>query len=309
VRVTGRGERGYGGGRRAQIKPFQNAMPSHRIGNAPLVPVERGSTAARTIDVPGFRISLAHFPGHGYIDTHAHDRTCVAIMLRGSFELRLSGRPALDCTPGTMTVEPVGDSHCNCVGAAGAEVLVIQPDPEARDLLAPVARFLDGVRQIRFAGAETAAGRLACEVAAPDDLSPLVAEGAALDLLANGARQERLAATTTMPWMSRLEERLREHVGTAPTLGELAADCEVHPAHLSKAFRARHRCSVGVYLRRVRVERAARLLVESDRPIAQIALTSGFADQSHLTRLFRSHLGTTPSAWRVARRPFGTASA
>ncbi len=50
---------------------------------------------------------------------------------------------------------------------------------------------------------------------------------------------------------------------------------------------------------------AARLLAGSDVPIAEVAIASGFRDQSHLTRAFRARFGMPPAAFRRARRSAG----
>ena len=80
-----------------------------------------------------------------------------------------------------------------------------------------------------------------------------------------------------------------------------AREAGVHPAHLSRAFRDRYRETIHGRVRRLRLEWAARRLVESDDPIAGIALAAGFADQSHLTRALKAHTGLTPAAYRRER--------
>jgi len=49
---------------------------------------------------------------------------------------------------------------------------------------------------------------------------------------------------------------------------------------------------------KARVERAKNLLKKGDTPLASVAVGLGFADQAHLTRVFRKIVGTTPGAWR-----------
>ncbi len=53
-------------------------------------------------------------------------------------------------------------------------------------------------------------------------------------------------------------------------------------------------CSPGAFLRRERVQRAAALRRSESEGLSTIALASGFADQSHMTRAFRRLLGITP---------------
>jgi hypothetical protein len=55
---------------------------------------------------------------------------------------------------------------------------------------------------------------------------------------------------------------------------------------------------------RVRVERAARLLRESDEPLSAVAIEAGFCDQSHMNRTFRRVLGRLPTAVRGDRQFF-----
>jgi transcriptional regulator GlxA family with amidase domain len=67
------------------------------------------------------------------------------------------------------------------------------------------------------------------------------------------------------------------------------------------AFRRVFRATVGEYVRRLRVDAAQRMLTNSDISLAQIALETGFADQSHLTRVFRRATGLTPKLYRALR--------
>jgi AraC family transcriptional regulator len=72
--------------------------------------------------------------------------------------------------------------------------------------------------------------------------------------------------------------------------------------HLARSFRQFHHCTVGDYVRRLRVDRAARLLRGTRRPLIDIALDCGLAGAAQFSRSFRAVQGTTPSAWRAAVR-------
>jgi len=63
-------------------------------------------------------------------------------------------------------------------------------------------------------------------------------------------------------------------------------------AHLDSALR----------MRDLRLARAQELMLTTDDPLSQIALACGLCDQSHLTRLFRRHVGTSPNVWRRNHR-------
>jgi AraC family transcriptional regulator len=76
----------------------------------------------------------------------------------------------------------------------------------------------------------------------------------------------------------------------------------VHPVHLARAFRRTERLTPGEYLQRLRVRAACRKLREAEYPLAAIAMECGFADQSHLTRIFRKFTKTTPEQFRRTLR-------
>ena len=74
-------------------------------------------------------------------------------------------------------------------------------------------------------------------------------------------------------------------------------------AHMSvRAFERKFRNSFHItpqkYLRKLQMRMAGRALVYSNRSLAEVALSCGFADQSHFTREFRRHFGRTPRAYR-----------
>jgi AraC family transcriptional regulator len=97
-------------------------------------------------------------------------------------------------------------------------------------------------------------------------------------------------------WLSRVREEM-DDVGSGVRVRDIAARAGVHPVYLARQFRRFFGSSVVSYLRRQRVTRAADLIASSSLPLSTIAFQSGFADQSHLSRSFRSGTGLTPGAY------------
>ena len=91
---------------------------------------------------------------------------------------------------------------------------------------------------------------------------------------------------------------LRARFAARVTLDDLARACGVHPVHLARTFRQHYGCTIGDYIRDLRIEFVCRRMRLSNAPLAEIALAAGFADQSHLTRLFKRHIGLTPGEYR-----------
>ena len=79
---------------------------------------------------------------------------------------------------------------------------------------------------------------------------------------------------------------------------EIAADLDLHPVHVSRAFKQHKGVSVSQYLRALRLQRTALGLLESREPLAAIAQDNGFADQSHMTRDFIRATHCSPAKLR-----------
>jgi AraC family transcriptional regulator len=60
---------------------------------------------------------------------------------------------------------------------------------------------------------------------------------------------------------------------------------------------------LGDHVRKLRIEFACHRLATSDTPLADIALTAGFSDQSHFSNTFKRYTGMTPAAFRRSARP------
>jgi AraC-like DNA-binding protein len=104
-------------------------------------------------------------------------------------------------------------------------------------------------------------------------------------------RQERAA-----------KDALAADLSSEPVMTKVALACGLSVSRLVRAFRNTTGMPPHRWLRSFRVERAKDLLLNSSLALGQIAYDCGFADQSHFTRVFSAAVGTTPGAWRRARR-------
>jgi len=98
----------------------------------------------------------------------------------------------------------------------------------------------------------------------------------------------------------RVESYIEENIDHAITLAELAAVAQLGVFHFSKRFRAAFDCAPHTYVMQRRVEHAKRECSRTSLPLAVVAENAGFFDQSHMNRMFRRILDTTPAAYRRA---------
>lgn len=86
------------------------------------------------------------------------------------------------------------------------------------------------------------------------------------------------------------------------TVETLAREVGLSAAHFARAFKETLGQAPHQFLLSLRLERARRLLEMPGAELSRIALGAGFADQSHLTRLFKRQYGITPGALLRSRR-------
>jgi len=106
-------------------------------------------------------------------------------------------------------------------------------------------------------------------------------------------------------WARELKEIIQDQIDTnlALSLGQISQSLHVHPSYLSREFsRYFDDLSFGDYIRKLRIEKAVQLMVDPRKTLSEIAYLTGFSDQSHFTRVFRKHLGVSPSAYRKGKR-------
>jgi AraC-like DNA-binding protein len=99
----------------------------------------------------------------------------------------------------------------------------------------------------------------------------------------------------------RARSYLHERFNEAVSLDELSAIAGLSPYHLVRSFTRRFGLPPHAYQIHVRVERA-RAPLAAGVPLAEVASSVGFADQSHFTRHFRRIMNTTPANYASATR-------
>jgi transcriptional regulator GlxA family with amidase domain len=102
--------------------------------------------------------------------------------------------------------------------------------------------------------------------------------------------------------LRRVREYVEAHLEDNISLQELAGMTGLSTSHFGRAFKQSEGVSPHRYLLQCRVRHASRLLAETERPLSEIAIASGFADQSHFCRQFSKIVGITPSTYRWSMR-------
>ncbi len=100
--------------------------------------------------------------------------------------------------------------------------------------------------------------------------------------------------------LRRAIEFMSDNCGRELSLAEIAGAAYLSEFHFARLFKKITGATPHAYLASFRIERARRLLAESDLPIADVGAEVGYASQSHFTKIFREATGMTPKAFRDA---------
>jgi len=131
-----------------------------------------------------------------------------------------------------------------------------------------------------------------------DACSMLTIEGLVLEMLAIVGRMKNIREQQGPPWFARAMELLNDEFRNNLRVQDIANEIGVHPFHLSRVFRTVHRQTIGEYVQKLRVTYACKQLTLPETDLVSVALSAGFADQSHFTRVFKNVTGLTPGAFR-----------
>jgi AraC family transcriptional regulator len=265
---------------------------------------EAGGSTIRRYDIVGFSLTEAVYAEGVLLGRHCHANPYLTLVLSGTYTERYAHREFV-WGEGALHLLPAGERHENQFTTA-VRCLRVKIEVQAIERLGEESRrILASPHEISGPLSAWLASRMLREFRTQDDVAPLAMEGVLLEVLAESARNcDEHPGSSAPTWLRRVREALDESYLLAPGLSDLAAVGGVHPVHLSREFRKHYRITIGEYIRKRRIEHASGLLSNSAMPLAEIASTCGFSDQSHFCALFKKHSGMTPAKFRdLSERP------
>jgi AraC-like DNA-binding protein len=248
---------------------------------------------------------------------HTHEQFGIGVIHRGA-QKSLSGRGMVEAGPGdAITVNP-GEVHDGApIGDAGRSWRMLYFDPP---LIADAARDISQGRTGTFEFTRpviedtriaTGFGALFSAVTAgwksADEPTPAGAEASVareetmLMLLAEVMRDGNgFAPDRSIPApISAARSLIDDDPAAAITLADLARESGLSRFQVLRGFVRATGLTAHAYILQRRIA-AARRLIAQGRPLAEAALDSGFADQSHMTRMFARTYGISPGAYAEA---------
>ena len=114
--------------------------------------------------------------------------------------------------------------------------------------------------------------------------------------------QQDVAGALSAWRAQKVAAHIEGHLSGSIRVRDLAHLVGLSNSYFCHAFKRRYGLTVHVYLTCRRIEMAQRLMLATNEPLSEIALSCGMSDQAHFTRAFRRIVGETPNRWRQSRR-------
>lgn len=233
---------------------------------------------------------------------HVHEQFGIGLIERGA-QTSASGRGTVEAGPGDLITVNPGEVHDGRPhDASGRRWRMVYVDPS---LLLAAADDVEAGHRFEFTAPVLREKALAARFEAFFDAARgddgLQRDAALLALVSTLLRPRHGGSPAVVAGVLAARERIDDDPAAAPTLAGLAAAAGLSRYQFLRAFTHLTGLPPHAYLLQRRMQRARRL-VAAGLPLAEVAAAAGFADQSHMTRVFARHLGLTPGAFAAARR-------
>ncbi len=267
-----------------------------------LLPGRYYGETMRSRKVASFELSeRAYSPGY-QTPKHTHKQALFCFVLQGNYTEHY-GDKTRECRSSTLLFHPPGELHAERFHEAGGRSFIVEIAPGWLTKVGEHFPIADSSADFQGAAFESLARKLYREFSNTDGASTLIIEGLMMEMLGEAVRHSPLKERRLPPpWLQQAQELLHARFTENLTLAEIARIVGVHPVHLAQTFHKTYECTVGDYVRKLRIEYARHELAASAKPIVDIALAAGFCDQSHFTRTFKLAVGSSPSQYRAALR-------
>lgn len=255
----------------------------------------------REVEVPGLLLTEAIYSPGSILPWHSHERANFCVLVDGCYTENI-GRAKYRLDRFDVTFKPEGETHRDEYGEPGARCLILEIMPGWLEDLPSRAPLVQAPLHLPNRQLLDLSIRIYREFHCQDQMAPLALQAVCIELLVHVTRAKRADAVPGgRAWLNRVRDILHDAFAEPLDLEQLAALAGVHRVHLAQAFRKVYGCTIGEYVRRLRVHHAAHELATTDASLVEVALRCGFYDQSHFTRTFKQYTGLTPGYYRTKK--------
>lgn len=246
----------------------------------------RDAASARLIETtytPGMRLPR-----------HSHQFPYMVLMLDGVLNETSRGRTH-ELSSGWMVFNDAAECHENEIRVPRTRCLNVELSPSILERLD--SEGLRSPERVLYTHAGHAVGAIGRLYAAAIDPGPEIeVEESLVEILAVAWRSA--PTRDEAPWVRRVVELLHARFRESLSLHQIAGEVGITHVHLCRGFKQARGCTIGEYIRALRVQWALSEITKDEASLAAIAVRAGFSDQAHMTRTISRALGRSPGRLR-----------
>ncbi len=247
----------------------------------------------------------AYYVEHAY-PRHSHDYYVISLIERGRQSFTHNGTKYLTPAGGVILINPDEVHTGEAADENGFELLSLYPTTALMETAASELTGRHGAlpffKEVRVDHPWTKNSILSLHKVILQGASPLESESRILLTLTQLIKRYAERGPMERPVgkekkaIEQACQYMEEYFAEGITLNELAEQVALSPYYFLRVFRAEVGMPPYAYLESVRI-RYAQQLIKAGKPLAEVALEVGFSSQSHMTRLFKKIIGTTPGQY------------
>lgn len=249
-----------------------------------------------TIYLDGITLTDTEYT-HDKVDWHYHENAYFTFILQGNV-IEGNKKEVYNCSAGDLLFHYWQEPHYNIKPKGFTRGFHIELGKRWLQHINLHLERLAGSTNIRNPGSKLLLYNIFKETKIDDETSALSIESLLLQLLEQTIQDTRVSLYKKPVWVTRIREVLNDTFCEKLTLTGLSNILDIHPTHLSRDFPKYFHCTLGDYIRKLKIQQSLVLLPAKNKSLAAIAFECGFADQSHFIRCFKNIVGVTPFTYR-----------
>ncbi|EDM35844.1 transcriptional regulator, AraC family protein [Pedobacter sp. BAL39] len=234
---------------------------------------------------------------HDYVNWHYHENAYFTFILEGKV-LEGNKKELYHCEAGSLLFHHWQEAHYNIKPPGFTRGFHLELNPEWFKQVGLSTNDLQGSINFRNPYLTTIMYNIVKEVKMDAHSADLAIDSSLIRLFDLATGNATSSSMSKPLWVNRLRDLLHDDPARHWSLEALAAELSIHPVHLSRDFSKYFNCNLGEYQRMLKVQKAVSMLPDKQRSLTDIAVTCGFADQSHFIRSFKALYHVTPLTFK-----------
>lgn len=250
----------------------------------------------QTLHLDGITLTNTEYT-HGFVDWHYHENAYFTFLIAGKV-IEGNKKEKYTCMPGSLLFHHCEEPHYNIKPSGYTRGMHIELQKNWFLQNSFYASLLQGNINIINPDVKIMIYTIHKELKVLDGSSEIIIHETILKIVEKMLHKSESTMYHKPAWVSKVKEILYDRSAEKISLKCLADELKIHSVHLSRDFSKHFRCTIGQYMRKIKIEKSLSLLQNKKHSLTDISTMCGFADQSHYLRCFKEFNGLNPSEFR-----------